>query len=367
MMFQIYMVAPLIAIIGADMDIGKQLIQFLIPAITISMGISSLLSGKFIFHFGEKKIFQMTSITLALSAFSAYLSQDGFSLLTSRIICGVAMGSFLPLTFRIIAVHFPKRKRLMPIVIIIFGMAGGMTFGPVFGLLAYDFLGWRLEFAVMGIICTTLALISGYLWSWKTADLKEITISKGDSNGRKHGIGRICILLFILLNGIFHSGLFILVNALLPARYNLGSMFMGFFLLDFGLPGLILVVILAALSRWPGIIKMEIIGLFILTLSMVVILLDVPIWMTLLALGLLSVGYNITQPLFFGIVGKLGNTRGDQRDIQLGLCALFIGYGLGPLIFGFLLKYGNLSTVLFLMLLTTLLAIIASRIFEHED
>lgn len=367
MMFQIYMVAPILNNIVISFGQENPSMDLLIPAFTISIGISSLFSRKLTVHFGDLKIIKFTLLALALSAFSACLAFNSLSLIATRMLSGIALGNLLPLSFSLTARNFSMKDRHFPIMLIIFGMAGGMTFGPVFGTWAISSLGWRWEFALVGIFSSMIFFTVNHYLCSVLSWLKEPAVGQANSHKKIGMIGRMCIILFILLNGVFHSGLFVWTNTTLALRYHLSDISKGIWLLDFGLPGLVLIVLLGVFSKEPSLIKMELIGLAILAFCIFVILLDGPMWLTLLATAFLSVGYNITQPLFFGLVGRLGNNIHSQIFIQLGCCFLFIGYGLGPLVFGILMRFGNLSTILFFLLLVASLATIARSIFENDD
>ncbi len=54
---------------------------------------------------------------------------------------------------------------------------------------------------------------------------------------------------------------------------------------------------------------------------------------------ILSLGYDMTQPLFAGIVTSLGGKRAGQA-MGLNVFILFVGFGLGSLIFGELIRLG---------------------------
>ena len=58
-----------------------------------------------------------------------------------------------------------------------------------------------------------------------------------------------------------------------------------------------------------------------------------------LAVTLLSLGYDMTQPLLAGIVTALGGQRGGQA-MGLNVFMLFTGFGLGSLLFGAALPLG---------------------------
>ena len=62
------------------------------------------------------------------------------------------------------------------------------------------------------------------------------------------------------------------------------------------------------------------------------------------AVTVLSLGYDMTQPLLAGVVTALGGQRPGQA-MGLNVCLLFTGFGLGSLLFGGLLRFGFWSTL----------------------
>ena len=370
MMSQIYMVAPITGEIARNLKFGGYLKALMIPSITLPIACSALFSRSLISCLGERTLARATALALAIGPFLSYLSPDGYFLVGSRILTGLCLGSLLPLSFRFITQNFPVSQRFFPIMIIVFGMAGGMTFGPVLGAMFYPYFGWRADFLAVAI----LSLIFFFLVNHYSNHI--VNISRRDKpvplRGKiKYGIiwngGSLYILSFIFLNGIFHAGLFVWTISTVTERYGLGDISLGLLLLDFGLPGLFLVVVLGLFSRGPSSIKMEFIGLAILGFCIILIILQVAPWLTFLAIAFLSIGYNITQPLFFGIVRKINNSDKAQMALNLGCCLLFTGYGIGPLIFGRLLEYGNLPSVFCLLFLVACLATISKTIFRDDE
>jgi len=80
---------------------------------------------------------------------------------------------------------------------------------------------------------------------------------------------------------------------------------------------------------------------------------------------ILSLGYDMTQPLFAGIVTSLGGRRAGQA-MGLNVFTLFVGFGLGSLIFGELLRFG-FGVVLALFAIVELTAALLSfALFRSE-
>ena len=87
--------------------------------------------------------------------------------------------------------------------------------------------------------------------------------------------------------------------------------------------------------------------------------------MAAVAVTVLSLGYDMTQPLFAGIVTALGGQRPGQA-MGLNVCLLFTGFGLGSLLFGSMLRldYGPVLAVFAAAELA--LALAAVRLFRSE-
>ena len=79
----------------------------------------------------------------------------------------------------------------------------------------------------------------------------------------------------------------------------------------------------------------------------------------------LSLGYDMTQPLFAGIVTSLGGKRAGQA-MGLNVFMLFIGFGLGSLIFGELLRYSFAAALGVFAVVEMTLALLSLALFRSE-
>jgi predicted MFS family arabinose efflux permease len=79
----------------------------------------------------------------------------------------------------------------------------------------------------------------------------------------------------------------------------------------------------------------------------------------------LSLGYDMTQPLLAGIVTDLSPKRG--LAMGLNVFTLFLGFGLGSLLFSGVLQVVGIGTAYLLFGSTALLAaLLAGRLFRSE-
>lgn len=366
-MFQIYMVAPLGEVLSREFPPSSWAIALMIPASAISMAIGAVCSGSLRTSPDIRAVAVLSQAILAISASAIAVCSVHWALVAIRALSGLALGFLLPLSLRFISKTFREERRVGPVLGIIFSMAGGMTFGPVAGALLADRLGWRIEFLCIGTVSLILIPVI-LLYLRGTSALQPCDKQKQPPPGKlpkEKQQNKLLPLLFILLNGIFHSGLFVWTCHSLVLRYRPGAITTGMLLLDFGLPGLLLVVISALIFKGFSVLRTELLGLIILAACIIMLLINGPLGMTLLVIMLLSIGYNITQPLFFGPLGELSQMDDSGKYLRLGCTCLFLGYGIGPVLFQQLMGVGELSSILMLVFLIAGLACISKVIFSE--
>ncbi len=138
---------------------------------------------------------------------------------------------------------------------------------------------------------------------------------------------------------MFHSGVFTWLGVYFERRYGLGPTGIGLALLGYGVPGFLFGPLIGrAADRW-GRAKLIPIGLLLSAFATAALLLGFPVMLAPVVAMILSLGYDMTQPLFGGIVTSLGGKRAGQA-MGLNVFTLFVGFGLGSLIFGELLRFG---------------------------
>lgn len=170
---------------------------------------------------------------------------------------------------------------------------------------------------------------------------------------------------YVLVNSVFHSGVFTWLGVYLERRYGLGPVGIGLALLGYGVPGFLFGPLIGrAADRW-GRARLLPIGLGLSTLAAAGLLLDLPLIIAALAVTILSLGYDMTQPLFAGIVTSLGGKRPGQA-MGLNVFTLFVGFGLGSLIFGEMLRFGFAAALGVFAAVELIAAICSLRLFRSE-
>ena len=168
----------------------------------------------------------------------------------------------------------------------------------------------------------------------------------------------------MLLNSIFHSGVFTWVGLYFVRRYNLGEIGIGLALLGYGVPGFLFGPLIGrAADRW-GRGRLLPAGLAIGAASAAALALDLPLVAAAVLVTTLSLGYDMTQPLFAGIVTDLSPNKGQAMG--LNVFTLFAGFGLGSLIFSGALGLGLGPALVLFGGLELGLALAAIRLFRDE-
>ncbi len=167
------------------------------------------------------------------------------------------------------------------------------------------------------------------------------------------------------MNAIFYSGVFTWLGLYLSKRYGLGEIGIGLALLGYGVPGFLLEPVVGrAADRW-GRRWLIPVGLALGAASAAILIPEQPLISAALVITGLSLGYDLTQPLLAGIVTSLDPERAGQA-MGLNVFCLFMGFGLGSLVFGQMLTWGFASALGWFGAVQLLLAVLSVPIFGGE-
>lgn len=370
-MFQAYLVAPLIPSLTRSFHTTQSLIGLAIPAFTIPYGLSSLFYGPLSDRFGRKVIIMGLLGFLTFSTVLLAFSSTAIEFLLIRAMVGIATGGIVPISVALIGDIYPYEKRGKPIGLLFSGMAGGMTFGSTLGAYLNPLIGWQMEFVITGILSGLLYLIVFFKPGILAVQQERISIGLttilknsgsllNSSEGKK-------VYSFIFLNGLFHSGIFAWLGYYFSVKYHLGDQGIGLALLGYGLPGMLMGVSIGKAADHFGRRKIIPAGLIIGAVTVIVLVFKVPLIIAGIAVAALSLGYDMTQPLFAGMVSRLGNNSVRGQAMGLGSCLLFLGYGAGSLVFQLLLNAGINYALIIFAILECVLALVALKSLKNQS
>ncbi|HSF76793.1 MFS transporter [Microcoleus vaginatus] len=339
-----YMIAPLIPRLAEVFNVPVQEIGFIVPAYMLSYALMALFFGLLSDRFGRWSIIRISLALFVIFTALTATAQNASQMATWRLLTGIGASGVIPLTFALIGDLFPFDQRGAKLGLVFAAMEGGMAAGSAGGAILEPFVGWRSLFlgtAVLAAVVLWRLHPYGSLFDTpKVTKLPPIRqIFRGYSQILATFRGKRTYA-YVLWNGIYHSGVYTWLGLYLSQRYGMDALSIGLNILGYGIPGLLLSSFIGqAVDRW-GRRWLVPAGLVMAAVAGIAMIFEIPPMGTTIAVLILSLGYDLTQPLFVGIVTDLGDDNNLGQTMGLKVFTLFTGFGVGSLIFGELLRFG---------------------------
>ncbi|QTE38563.1 MFS transporter [Mucilaginibacter gossypii] len=368
--FQAYMIAPLIPSLATTFGVSQQLTGILIPAYLIPYAVSTLFFGLLADRFRPTSI-----ITASLTAFvalsfftSTAANMDQFILW--RFLTGVGSSGVIPISVSLTGRLFSFEERGRPLGLLFGAMAGGAAAGSTLGVAVAPVVGWRFLFIGLAILASIALLLLIF-------SIKKLRLPKPVSTGitltaiingyynllaQRRGLRT---YFYVFCNGIFHSGVFTWLGLYLKDNYGLNEWQIGLALMGYGLPGFIFGPFIGRAADKNGRKRLLPSGILLSALSVGLLALHLPLWMACLLITILSLGYDLSQPLLAGIVTDLGKNQPGQA-MGLNVFTLFMGFGLGSLLFGAMVPYGWAVALITFTTFQLTIALFGFKVFKRE-
>ncbi len=366
--FQAYMIAPLIPRLAGVFNVTVQTMGLAVPAYLIAYGTATLFYGPLSDRWGRRPIIIACLAAFILLTALTGLSRSSTQLSVLRLITGLGAGGVVPLALTLIGDLFPYQERGRPIGWLFGAMAGGMAGGSVMGVMLEPFVSWQgLFFGVAALSIVTFFCLLRYrslLGSRNSAakpSFRAIVVGYwtllDTARGRRtYG--------YVFVNAVFHSGVFTWLGVYFSRRYGVGEIGIGLALLGYGIPGFLFGPAIGRLADRYGRSHLIPLGLTLAGASAAALTLDIPIAVAPVLVTLLSLGYDLTQPLLAGIVTDLGPQRGQAVGLMAFI--LFLGFGMGSLIFGAMLPLGISTDLIIFGTCAVLAGVLALIQFRAE-
>jgi predicted MFS family arabinose efflux permease len=367
--FQSYLVAPLIPSLAVELHASQAALGWLVPAYMLAYGCSTLFYGPLSDRIGRKPVLLTLIGFMALTTAGTASAQNIGQLLAWRAIAGVAAGGIIPIALALMGDLFPYSQRGHAIGWIFGAIAGGMAFGSTLGALLNPVIGWRMVFLLIAAIAAAtfwMAWLHRAMLGTRTRD-HPLTFGhafRGYAALLRNPRG-LRTYSFIMINGMFHSGIFTWLGLYFSKRYGLGDRGIGLALLGYGIPGMLLGPAIGRMADRLGRRTIIPAGLLLAAIAAAVFAPNIPLWAACAAATLLSLGYDMSHPLLAGIVTNLDPARRGQA-MGLNAFVLFMGFGIGALLFQWALSTGFASALLIFAGTLFVVGLIAIRLFHDE-
>ena len=339
-----YTIAPLIPRLAEVFNVPVQEIGIIVPAYMLAYALMALFYGVLSDRFGRWSMIRISLIIFVICTALTATAQTASQMVIWRLLTGLGASGVIPLTFALIGDLFPFDQRGSKLGLVFAAMEGGMAAGSAGGAILEPFVGWRSLFIGTAVLAAlVLWQLHRYGALFDTAKVEKLPsvrqIFRGYSQILSSFRGKRTYA-YVLWNGIYHSGVYTWLGLYLSQRYNMDALSIGLTILGYGIPGLLLSSLIGrAVDRW-GRRWLVPAGLIMAALAGIAMIFEIPPTGTTIAVLALSLGYDLTQPLFVGIVTDLGDSNSLGQTMGLKVFVLFTGFGIGSLIFGELLRFG---------------------------
>ena len=336
---QAFMVAPILPRLGQVFRADVGFVGLAVPGYLIPYGVMTLLWGPVADRVGRRPVIVVSLLLfVALSALTATAGDPGGFVLW-RMATGAAAGGIVPVGLALIGDVVPYERRGRAIGWLFGGMAGGMAVGSTAGALAEPFIGWRGLFLIAAASGAGLAAAAVMTIprrpppprSARPAILRGYVALLRLSRARR-------TYAYVGFNAVLHSGIYTWLGLYLHQRFGLGPVGVGLGLLGYGIPGFLLGPLIGRLADRYGRARLIPAGVAVGALAAFGLAAPVPLVAAALLVTLLSMGYDLTQPLLAGIVTDLPGHRGQA--VAFMAVTLFTGFGVGSLLFQAALTLG---------------------------
>jgi predicted MFS family arabinose efflux permease len=368
--FQSYLVAPLIPALAVEFHASTNLLGMLVPAYMLPYGISTLFYGPLSDRVGRKPVILTLLVMMVVTIAGVATARTARQMLAWRLLGGIATGGIVPITLALLGDLFPYAERGRAMGWMFGAVAGGMAFGSSLGAFLNPIIGWRREFLITAFLSTiTLAFAVRLRHSFESKvpqhPLSASEVISGYMNlfsDPRAAKGYI----YILLNGMFHSGVFSWLGLYFSERYHLGDEGIGLALLGYGVPGMLLGPAIGHVADRYGRKHIIPFGIFVAAVSAAALIPRSPLIWPAIFIATLSLGYDMSHPLLAGIITSVNPAR---RGLSMGMNAfvLFSGFGLGTLIFEVVLRRGFTVSLSIFAAAQLCVGFLAIPLFNGED
>lgn len=339
---QAFMVAPLIPRLAKVFHSTTSVVGLAVPAYLIPYGVMTLVWGPLSDRIGRRTvIFGSLALFIFLTAATASAS-SGAAFVGWRIATGVGASGVVPISLALIGDLVPFERRGRALGWLFGAMAGGIAVGSTGGALAEPFVGWQGLFVTVAVLATVLGAVA-----MSTRAVPKLPRPAEPLPLRTVARGYVSLLgqrrarrtyAYVLLNAVLHSGVYTWLGLYLHQRFGLGPTGIGLALLGYGVPGFVLGPLIGTTADRHGRARLIPLGVATGAICTLGLAAPLPLVAAAVLVTLLSLGYDLTQPLLGGIVTALPANRGQAMGFNV--FTLFAGFGLGSLIFQAALGWG---------------------------
>ena len=361
-------IAPLLPAIADDLMIRESSAGLLVSAYSIPYGLFQLIYGPIADRIGKLRTISIALVFFSLGTVACSFTDSFNTLLALRVMNGIFAAGIIPATIAHIGDSVPFEKRTAAIAFFMSFCMSGQALGIVFGSMLAQFFSWKTLFLIVGLTGFGVSMV--FLLR-QSATVRLPVPPQASLLDRYRKIfrgsrawivyGSVCLEGMLLFGGFTYLGVY--ANRILGLDYfQIGLLTAGFSVAAFGGTWFVPRII-----RRVGQHRMPLLGSIILTAAFSLIWL-ITDWRSLCGgFFLLGVGYILLHTSLQTYATEL---LPESRGICVSLFAffLFLGNGLGPILFGLFYDWngagGMLAAATGCLVLFTFFCQVAFRHFD---
>lgn len=338
---QAFMVAPLIPRLADVFHSPIGWIGLAVPAYLLPYGVATLLWGPLSDRFGRRIVILGALLLFVAFTLATASARNIGSFLAWRAATGAGASGIIPISLTLIGDVVPFRQRGRALGWLFGSIAGGSATGATAGALMEPVIGWAGLFATVAVLAAMLVAtaigVGAFPRLQRQAASSWSTIASGYTALLSLARAQRTYA-YVMLNAIAQSGVYSWLGVYLRQRFGLGETGIGLALLGYGIPGLLFGPMIGRLADRYGRARIIPVGVALTGVCALLLAAPLPLVAVQLSIVTLSLGYDLTQPLLAGIVTDLHGNR--AQAVGLMAFTLFVGFGLGSLLFQWALAWG---------------------------
>jgi Arabinose efflux permease len=364
---QAFMVAPLFPSLVQALHSPIGWVGLAVPAYLLSQGLATLVGGPLSDRLGRRTVIlgSLLLFTVFTLATASATSIDAF--LAWRIAAGVSAAGVVPISLTLIGDVVPFRQRGRALGWLFGSIAGGTATGATVGALMEPVIGWAGLFLLVAALSAAVVVVAvgtrafprlaqPVAPAWSVVMRGYIALLSLTRAQRTYA--------YVLINALVQSGVYTWLGIYLHQRFGLGEAGIGLALMGYGIPGLLFGPMIGRLADRHGRARIIPAGVALTGVCALLLAGSLPLVAVQLAIIALSLGFDLTQPLLAGIVTDLQGNR--AQAVGLMAFTLFIGFGLGSLLFQWALTLGFTAALVTFGGAALLAAGVALALFRTE-
>ncbi len=365
---QAFMVAPLFPALVETLHSPLGLVGLAVPAYLLSQGVATLVSGPLSDRLGRREVILAALLAFTIFTLATASATSIRAFLAWRVAAGISAAGVVPISLTLIGDVVPFQRRGRALGWLFGSIAGGTATGASVGALLEPVLGWASLFALAGGIGALVLIVAvgtgafprlarPVAPTWSVILRGYAALLSMARAQRTYA--------YVLINAVVQSGVYTWLGIYLHQRFGLGEIGIGLALLGYGVPGVLFGPLIGRLADHHGRARIIPAGVALTGVCALLLAASLPLLAVQLAIIALSLGFDLTQPLLAGIVTDLRGSRGQA--VALMAFTLFIGFGLGSLLFQWALALGFAMALTIFGVTAVLAAGLALALFRGEQ